>query len=352
MKSKLEINKEKLNYKILGFTLIELLAVIVILAIIALIATPLILKIINNAREESNKRSIELYAEAVKNSIVAYQLINPNAPKMFTDLNVEYDGDIECRIKELYEDGGFYLEGCKVNKSEKEYSYGTKKDGDKPCTLEDLDKDGVASLSDIITCGTESFYVMTNKNNEITMLSMYNLYVGYVKTYDENWSNTLTPIENPTNKQSEIAKGWGSGESKYYGLVAFSSFHVYFEQGSPTYIYNKNADIIYPYVSEYERILREELNVKSAKATLIRYQQLAELGCDLEKQTCGPDNGYGALEKPAPSWVYSTTYWTGSVVFNDLMIYIDAGYGIYFSYAEENEIAGVRPVVTISASEI
>ena len=40
-----------------GFTLIELLAVIVILAIIALIATPIVLNIINDAKEESELRS-------------------------------------------------------------------------------------------------------------------------------------------------------------------------------------------------------------------------------------------------------------------------------------------------------
>lgn len=45
-----------------GFTLIELLAVIVILAIIALIATPLIMDVINDAKEgamEQNKRTME-----------------------------------------------------------------------------------------------------------------------------------------------------------------------------------------------------------------------------------------------------------------------------------------------------
>ena len=36
-----------------GFTLIELLAVIVILAIIALIATPIILGIVDNARKDA-----------------------------------------------------------------------------------------------------------------------------------------------------------------------------------------------------------------------------------------------------------------------------------------------------------
>ena len=109
-----------------GFTLIELLAVIVILAIIALIATPIILGIINDAREESNERSVELYASAVRNAIAAYQLTGTSAPIAFEDLNVQYDGKVECTVQELYEDGSFYLEGCKVNESEKEYSYGTK----------------------------------------------------------------------------------------------------------------------------------------------------------------------------------------------------------------------------------
>ena len=61
-----------------GFTLIELLAVIVILAIIALIATPIILSIINDARKGAAKQGAELvisnvelaYATAYTNSSV------------------------------------------------------------------------------------------------------------------------------------------------------------------------------------------------------------------------------------------------------------------------------------------
>ena len=109
-----------------GFTLIELLAVIVILAIIALIATPIILGIINDASEKANERSVELYAAAVKNGIAAYQLMGTNVPKSFEDLTIQYDGDVKCTVQELYEDGSFYLEGCKVNNGDKEYSYGTK----------------------------------------------------------------------------------------------------------------------------------------------------------------------------------------------------------------------------------
>ena len=41
-----------------GFTLIELLAVIIILAVIALIATPIVLNVIDNARISANKDSV------------------------------------------------------------------------------------------------------------------------------------------------------------------------------------------------------------------------------------------------------------------------------------------------------
>ena len=52
-----------------GFTLIELLAVIVILAIIALIATPIVLDIIEDSKNSSIKRSAELYLSAVEQAI-------------------------------------------------------------------------------------------------------------------------------------------------------------------------------------------------------------------------------------------------------------------------------------------
>ena len=59
-----------------GFTLIELLAVIVILAIIALIATPIILGIINDARTEAKKRSAELAYSGVEYAVTSYMYKN------------------------------------------------------------------------------------------------------------------------------------------------------------------------------------------------------------------------------------------------------------------------------------
>ena len=61
-----------------GFTLIELLAVIVILAIIALIATPIVLNIINDAKEESGLRSAEFYLKSLELSIAQAVLDGQN----------------------------------------------------------------------------------------------------------------------------------------------------------------------------------------------------------------------------------------------------------------------------------
>ena len=52
-----------------GFTLIELLAVIVILAIIALIATPIVLDIIEDSKNSSIRESANMYKSAAENAI-------------------------------------------------------------------------------------------------------------------------------------------------------------------------------------------------------------------------------------------------------------------------------------------
>ena len=57
-----------------GFTLIELLAVIVILAIIALIVTPLVLNTIEKSRKNSAKDSMYGYVEAIESQNALYQL--------------------------------------------------------------------------------------------------------------------------------------------------------------------------------------------------------------------------------------------------------------------------------------
>ncbi len=65
----------KINQK--GFTLIELLAVIVILAVIALIATPLIMGTITKAKKNSAVDSAYGYMKAVEQAIGEAQVDDP-----------------------------------------------------------------------------------------------------------------------------------------------------------------------------------------------------------------------------------------------------------------------------------
>lgn len=72
-----------------GFTLIELLAVIVILAIIALIATPIILGVIDTAKKGSAESSALGYIDAVENQVMIAQVTSET-----TD-DIAYPGDYE-----------------------------------------------------------------------------------------------------------------------------------------------------------------------------------------------------------------------------------------------------------------
>ena len=57
-----------------GFTLIELLAVIIILAIIALIATPIVMRVVENSKKGAAERSAENYVKAVETTIVTERM--------------------------------------------------------------------------------------------------------------------------------------------------------------------------------------------------------------------------------------------------------------------------------------
>ena len=57
-----------------GFTLIELLAVIVILSIIALIATPIILNVISDSRKKAAEESLKGYMDAIEKRITESDL--------------------------------------------------------------------------------------------------------------------------------------------------------------------------------------------------------------------------------------------------------------------------------------
>lgn len=81
-----------------GFTLIELLAVIVILAIIALIATPLVLKYIDEARDGAKERSAESYLRSVETEVAVKALKNQTYSNQCLTIE-ELDAKLDVSVK-------------------------------------------------------------------------------------------------------------------------------------------------------------------------------------------------------------------------------------------------------------
>ena len=87
-----------------GFTLIELLAVIVVLAVIALIATPIVLNLVKTAKIGSAEQSITGYVKAVENTIIKDMINN----KEVSDGTYKYDS-IEADISGKRPTSGEYI---------------------------------------------------------------------------------------------------------------------------------------------------------------------------------------------------------------------------------------------------
>ena len=120
-----------------GFTLIELIAVLVIMAIIALIVTPLVMSIIRKAKISARKRSVDAYGRSVELAIASYLMDTGTFPTNadLPNLQVEYSGsNVVCNVMSMKENGGLYLSECKVNNVEVKdsktedgwYHYGTR----------------------------------------------------------------------------------------------------------------------------------------------------------------------------------------------------------------------------------
>jgi prepilin-type N-terminal cleavage/methylation domain-containing protein len=122
-----------------AFTLIELLAVIVILAIIALIATPIITSLIDKAEKDSELMSAKMYIDGVDKSILTYNISNKLKD---ATCEVESDGNLDCNGTKVEVNvqntkavsGKITIENRKVSKVEnlkvKENYYSTGENGE------------------------------------------------------------------------------------------------------------------------------------------------------------------------------------------------------------------------------
>ncbi|MFR5756561.1 MAG: hypothetical protein ACLUD7_03910 [Lachnospiraceae bacterium] len=252
------------------------------------------------------------------------------------------------------------------------------------CTT--FDKKDTYNVGDVIAlCNTstnksEDFYVMKDNGTTVTALAKYNLLVGNTVVLNDDFSDisSLTPIstsEEGYGLQNSIAANYEwdetgapkintikggvafadgeeskkiincTGNSCYYGYwTADTSNHNLLSKYGNSYpvnVFDSNSNLYKP-LENYKTYLKNTLGKTSIEAKLMTYEDLISLGCN-------KDN---FVSTSAPSWIYSTNYWSESAYDDsDVWSVYSNGYFAGGGFSSSG-FFGLRPVITIKKSEL
>ena len=148
-------------------------------------------------------------------------------------------------------------------------------------------------------------------------------------------------INAESNRQDKNAKALAFSKNIYW-LDASHKLLSKYGSSYPANVYDNNSNLYTP-TQNYKTYLKNTLGKTSVDARLITYEELIGLGCNKSEKTC----------KSAPSWVYNSTwYWTASAYdyFNVWGVDLDGRFGGTGCMADA--VYGLRPVITISKSDI
>ena len=239
-----------------------------------------------------------------------------------------------------------------------------------------FDKKDTYNVGDVIAlCNTntgksEDFYVIKDNGSTVTALAKYNLLVGDTVEWDfDNFSMTsVTPI--PTSEegygiQSSIAANYEwdemgvpkintikgvidfaenkNNKNNGYGYWTDSNRNLLSKYGTsyPANVFDSNS-LLYAPTQNYKTYLKNTLGKTSIDARLITYEEIIGLGCNRNSNSC----------ESAPSFVYSTNYWAASA-YNGLCVWFVESDGVYLNLSfDYSGFYGLRPVITISKSDI
>ena len=152
-------------------------------------------------------------------------------------------------------------------------------------------------------------------------------------------------VNTETNRQDSNANTLAFAENTNgnYGYWTDSSGKLLSKYGTGYYVnvYDNNSKLYAP-VQNYKTYLKNTLGKTSVEARLITYEELISLGCIIGERTC----------TSAPSWVYSTTYWTASAGTSDSVCRVGSNGSFGDNTFVYSRIYGLRPVITISKSDI
>ena len=301
-----------------AFTLIELVSVLVILAILALIVTPLVLNIIRKARTAADKRSIDAYGRSIELAIADYLLDTGNFPTSIEELTVEYSGDrVSCSTTQLNADSSVYLAGCTVgNRAVEGYTYG--KGGEEE---EETPAYTAYSIGDQVTYNNVDYYVIEDSagsEQAVKLLKADPLTYEEVQTYSNGTG-------------AEIYDG-----TTYRGIQYHSD----------------SSDYATSYIKTTVDAWKAVKAPQASEARLITFDELKDnLG-----YTYG-EVGTSMVWHPGestPSFVYNSNYWYWTMSpYEDSAsdVWSVYGSGLGDLYVRSN-IGAVRPVITVSKSAL
>ena len=182
------------------------------------------------------------------------------------------------------------------------------------------------SVGDEFCLENECFYVIKDNGTTVDALAKQN-------------------VNTESNRQDANANKLAFAENKNngYGYWTDSSGKLLSKYGTsyPVNVFDNNS-LLYEPVQNYKTYLKNELGKTSIDARLITYEEIISLGCI---------EGPGGCTS-APSWVHSTSYWTASAL-NDGFVRIVTLNGTFGGNPFFNSsYYGLRPVITISKSEL
>ena len=304
------------KFKEKGFTLIELIAVLVIMAVLTLIVTPLVMNIIRRSRVSADRRSVDAYGRSIELAIAGYLMDTGSFPTSIEQLTIEYSGDeVVCSTTQLKSDSSVYLAGCTVaGRSTGDYTYGK---GETAQTYT------AYQVGDEVSYNNIDYYVIKDSgtsDSTVTLLKAEPLTAEEITTYSAG-----------TGAQTD-----GNGGIQYH-----SSSNAY----STSYI-----------KTTINAWAQAKVPSKLAEARLITIDELINnLGYEYYEE--GSNSGYRSTEF-TPNWVYNNNYWywtmssyrdsTDEVWYpSEMMSYSPVNVGRYGFGISDGK---VRPVIVLDKS--
>ena len=327
-----------------AFTLIELIAVLVIMAIIALIVTPLVMNIIRKARISADKRSIDAYGRSVELAIAGYLLDTGKFPTEVSQLTIEYSGSqVVCETTQINPDSSVYLAGCTVGgRNVENYTYGS----DKSPTYT------AYSVGDQVTYNSINYYVIKDSSaseESVTLLKAEPLSVAEVNQYGGVGTANNHVNMYVTNNTSASYYQTAYDNNGYGGMAYYSSSTC----GNGTYT-GCTTDYEQSEIKYVVDAWKTAKAPAAIDARLISINEVVSLGYDntcIEEGRCEPSAN-------VPTWLYNSDYWywtmsqyNGSA--SDVWsVNYDGSLGSSDYVSNRNRHDVVRPVITISKSNI